>query len=41
MHRKVHKNMPIAQNHNQSKKLNGITWGISTDGSGAFALLGV
>jgi len=30
----------IAQKHNKHKKSNKFTWGISTVGSGAFALLG-
>ena len=30
----------IAQKNHQSKKVNNFTWGISTVGSGAFALLG-
>ena len=41
MYRIVAQSFRITQNDKQNKKMNNFTRGISTDGSGAFALLGV
>ena len=40
MYRIVAQSFRITQNDKQNKKMNNFTWGISTVGSGAFALLG-